>query len=58
MFAFLLFSICYLTIYSAAFPIVEESNDRPIIGKFNFILFFEASPLQLTFCQTSPSGGS
>ncbi|XP_003968229.2 gamma-glutamyl hydrolase [Takifugu rubripes] len=32
MFAFLLFSIWSLTIYSAAFSIVDESNDRPIIG--------------------------
>eukprot|EP00066_Takifugu_rubripes_P004707 XP_003968229.1 PREDICTED: gamma-glutamyl hydrolase [Takifugu rubripes] len=32
MFAFLLFSIWSLTIYSAAFSIVDKSNDRPIIG--------------------------
>lgn len=49
MFAFLLFSIWSLAIYSAAFPIVDESNDRPIIGKFNLIKFFKATPLQLTF---------
>lgn len=49
MFAFLLFSIWSLAIYSAAFPIVDESNDRPIIGKFNLITFFKATPLQLTF---------
>lgn len=38
MFAILLFSIPCLSIYSFAFPIPDESNDRPIIGKFILII--------------------
>lgn len=54
MFAILLFSIPCLSIYSFAFPIPDESNDRPIIGKFILIINSDIV-VKLTLLQSSYS---